>query len=41
VRKIIKSLRGDLTELHKVGAISKVTMREFDASYFTVGAAVL
>lgn len=29
--KIIESLRGDLASLHEVGAISKVTMREFDA----------
>jgi putative transcriptional regulator len=29
--KIIESLRGDLETLHNVGAISKVTMREFDA----------
>ncbi|KGK42191.1 DNA-binding protein [Nitrincola sp. A-D6] len=29
--KIIESLRGDLDALHKAGAISKVTMREFDA----------
>ena len=29
--KIIESLRGDLAALHKAGAISKVTMREFDA----------
>ena len=29
--KIIESLRGDLAALHEVGAISKVTMREFDA----------
>lgn len=29
--KIIESLRGDLVALHEVGAISKVTMREFDA----------
>lgn len=29
--KIIKSLRGDLAELHTAGAIGKVTMREFDA----------
>jgi len=31
VSKIIESLRGDLAELCRVGAISKVTMREFDA----------
>jgi putative transcriptional regulator len=31
VSKIIKSLRDDLVALHKAGAISKVTMREFDA----------
>ena len=29
--KIIESLRGDLAALHEAGAISKVTMREFDA----------
>ena len=29
--KIIESLRGDLDALHNAGAISKVTMREFDA----------
>lgn len=29
--KIIESLRDDLAALHEVGAISKVTMREFDA----------
>jgi putative transcriptional regulator len=29
--KIIESLRGDLAALHNAGAISKVTMREFDA----------
>lgn len=29
--KIIESLRGDLDVLHEAGAISKVTMREFDA----------
>lgn len=29
--KIIESLRGDLAVLHDVGAIGKVTMREFDA----------
>ena len=29
--KIIESLRDDLVALHKAGAISKVTMREFDA----------
>jgi putative transcriptional regulator len=28
--KIIESLRNDLTVLYEVGAISKVTMREFD-----------
>ncbi|ABK47481.1 DNA-binding transcriptional regulator [Pseudomonas neustonica] len=28
--KIIESLRGDLDALHNAGAISKVTMREFD-----------
>jgi len=31
VSKIIESLRDDLATLHKVGAINKVTMREFDA----------
>lgn len=30
-RKIIESLRGDLAALHDTGAISKVTMREFDS----------
>lgn len=29
--KLIESLRGDLTALHKVGAVGKVTMRDFDA----------
>lgn len=29
--KLIESLRGDLAELYIVGAISKITMREFDA----------
>ena len=29
--KIIESLRGDLAALHDAGAISKVTMRKFDA----------
>jgi len=29
--KLIESLRGDLAALAKAGAISKVTMREFDA----------
>lgn len=29
--KIIKSLRNNLAALHEAGAISKVTMREFDA----------
>lgn len=29
-KKIIESLRGDLAALHDVGAISKITMREFD-----------
>ena len=28
--KIIESLRGDLSTLHAAGAISKLTMREFD-----------
>jgi len=31
VSKIIESLRDDLSALHQAGAISKVTMREFDA----------
>jgi putative transcriptional regulator len=30
VSKIIESLRDDLAALHEAGAISKVTMREFD-----------
>jgi len=30
VSKIIESLRSDLTALHEVTAISKITMREFD-----------
>ena len=29
--KIIESLRVDLAALHEAGAISKVTMRQFDA----------
>jgi putative transcriptional regulator len=29
--KIIESLRGDLAALNDAGAVSKVTMREFDA----------
>lgn len=29
--KLIESLRGELATLHDAGAISKVTMREFDA----------
>ena len=29
--KLIESLRGDLAALEKAGAISKVTMRQFDA----------
>ncbi|WP_341960947.1 DNA-binding transcriptional regulator [Pseudomonas sp. RC10] len=29
--KIIESLRADLSELHQAGAISKITMREFEA----------
>lgn len=29
--KIIESLRGDLAALQRAGAVSKVTMREFDA----------
>lgn len=29
--KIVDSLRDDLAVLHEVGAISKVTMRDFDA----------
>ncbi len=28
--KLIESLRGDLSALHDIGAISKETMREFD-----------
>ena len=28
--KLVESLRGNLTALEKVGAISKVTMRQFD-----------
>ena len=28
--KIVESLRGDLEALHKAGAISKVTMRQFE-----------
>ena len=28
--KIVESLRGDLAALHEAGAVSKVTMREFD-----------
>lgn len=28
---IIESLRGDLAELHKAGAVGKVTLRNFDA----------
>jgi putative transcriptional regulator len=31
VSNIIKSLRSDLAALHEAGAISKVTMRQFDA----------
>jgi putative transcriptional regulator len=31
VSKIIGSLRSDLSALQEAGAISKVTMREFDA----------
>jgi putative transcriptional regulator len=31
VSKIIESLRDNLAALHEVGALSKVTMREFDA----------
>ncbi|HRQ63839.1 MAG TPA: DNA-binding transcriptional regulator [Xanthomonadaceae bacterium] len=31
MRKIIESLRDDLAALHEAGAISKVTMRGFDA----------
>jgi putative transcriptional regulator len=30
-KKLIESLRGDLAALKKAGAISKVTVREFDA----------
>ncbi|XAW96268.1 helix-turn-helix domain-containing protein [Pseudomonas abietaniphila] len=29
--KIIESLRADLSDLHKAGVVSKVTMREFEA----------
>ena len=29
--KIVESLRGELAALHEAGAVSKVTMREFDA----------
>ncbi|WP_268798804.1 helix-turn-helix domain-containing protein [Pseudomonas huanghezhanensis] len=29
--KIIEALRSDLEQLHEIGAVSKVTMREFDA----------
>jgi putative transcriptional regulator len=29
--KIIESLRADMAELHQAGAVSKVTMREFEA----------
>lgn len=29
--KLIKSLRADLSTLHAAGAVSKVTMREFEA----------
>lgn len=29
--KVIESLREDLVELHRIGAIEKFTMREFDA----------
>ncbi len=31
--KIIESLREDLTTLHQVGAISKVTMRQFETLF--------
>ena len=31
MNKIIESMRGNLAALHDAGAISKVTMREFDA----------
>jgi putative transcriptional regulator len=31
VSKIIESLRGDLAELHEAGAVSKITMRQFEA----------
>jgi len=31
VSKIIESLRDDLAALHEAGAVSKVTMRNFDA----------
>jgi len=33
VSKIIESLRDDLAALHEVGAISKMTMHEFDATH--------
>lgn len=29
--KIIESLRADIAELHQIGAVGKVTMREFEA----------
>jgi putative transcriptional regulator len=29
--KLIESLRSDLAQMQRVGAISKVTMRQFDA----------
>ena len=29
--KIIESLRGDLAELHEAGAVSKITMRQFES----------
>ncbi len=29
--KIIEALRADLAELHELGAVSKVTMKEFDS----------
>jgi putative transcriptional regulator len=31
VSKIIESLRADMAALYEIGAIDKVTMREFDA----------
>ena len=29
--KIIESFRGDLADLHEAGAVSKITMRQFEA----------